>query len=108
MRKSAGIVARRQTGHKLRQHICQLTEQAAYQAARCEKGDHVMLKEATNIGIDSAVLMDIYRQMSRIHEVDKAIRRGISSGRFQFTYWPMTGQEAIPATLATLTDSKDY
>jgi pyruvate/2-oxoglutarate/acetoin dehydrogenase E1 component/TPP-dependent pyruvate/acetoin dehydrogenase alpha subunit len=65
-------------------------------------------KERTNLGIDPGVLLDIYRQMSRIHEVDKAIRSGLSAGRFQFTYWPMTGQEAIPATLATLTDANDY
>lgn len=62
----------------------------------------------TNLGIDPDVLLAIYRQMSRIHEVDKAIRAGLSSGRFHFTYWPMTGQEAIPATLATLTDANDY
>ncbi|HEX7819540.1 MAG TPA: thiamine pyrophosphate-dependent enzyme [Sphingobium sp.] len=64
--------------------------------------------ERTNLGIEPAVLVEIYRQMSRIHEVDKAIRSGSSAGRFQFTYWPMTGQEAIPATLAALTDSNDY
>ncbi len=61
-----------------------------------------------NLGIEPDVLLEIYRQMSRIHEVDKAIRAGLSAGRFQFTYWPMTGQEAIPATLATLTDANDY
>ena len=64
--------------------------------------------QRSNLGIEPSVLMNIYRQMSRIHEVDKAIRAGLSAGRFQFTYWPMTGQEAIPATLATLTDSDDY
>lgn len=61
-----------------------------------------------NLGIEPHTLMAIYRQMSRIHEVDKAIRSGLSAGRLQFTYWPMTGQEAIPATLATLTDANDY
>lgn len=60
------------------------------------------------LGIEPTVLVEIYRQMSRIHEVDKAMRSGLSSGRFQFTYWPMTGQEAIPATLASLTDANDY
>ncbi len=65
-------------------------------------------KGQTNLGIEPAVLLKIYRQMSRIHEVDKAMRSGLSGGRFQFTYWPMTGQEAIPATLASLTDSNDY
>lgn len=63
---------------------------------------------SSNLGIDPKILVEIYRQMSRIHEVDKAIRAGLSAGRFQFSYWPMTGQEAIPATLATLTDRNDY
>ncbi len=69
-----------------------------------------MIVEQTrnNLGIEPETLVEIYRQMSRIHEVDKAIRAGLSSGRFQFTYWPMTGQEAIPATLASLTDTNDY
>ena len=62
----------------------------------------------TNLGIEPSILIEIYRQMSRIHEVDKAMRTGLSTGRFQFTYWPMTGQEAIPAVLSTLTDSNDY
>jgi len=62
----------------------------------------------TNLGIEPEVLVEIYRQMSRIHEVDKAIRSGTQSGKFQMTYWPMTGQEAIPATLASLTDKNDY
>ncbi len=63
---------------------------------------------ASNLGIDPAVLTDIYRQMSRIHEVDRAIQSGLSSGKFQFTYWPMTGQEAIPAALAPLLGDDDY
>ncbi|MBV9996738.1 MAG: hypothetical protein JO127_16155 [Caulobacteraceae bacterium] len=62
----------------------------------------------TNLGIEPAVLTEIYRQMSRMRAVDRAIQRGLSSGQFQFSYWPMTGQEAIPAVLSTLTDSKDY
>ncbi|KHK88986.1 alpha-ketoacid dehydrogenase subunit alpha/beta [Novosphingobium malaysiense] len=62
----------------------------------------------TNLGIDPAVLKQIYRQMARIKAVDKAILRGLSSGRFVFNYWPMTGQEAIPAALAQLIDKNDY
>ncbi len=62
----------------------------------------------TNLGIDPGVLSDIYRQLARIRAVDKAIQAGLSSGKFAFTYWPMTGQEAIPATLAQLTTSRDY
>jgi 2-oxoisovalerate dehydrogenase E1 component len=58
--------------------------------------------------VDTRVLREIYERMARIRAVDKAIQSGLSSGRFQFTYWPMTGQEAIPATLASLTSTRDY
>ncbi|GIX29663.1 MAG: 2-oxoisovalerate dehydrogenase E1 [Porticoccaceae bacterium] len=67
-----------------------------------------MASTTRDLGIDPAVLVEIYRQMSRIHEVDKAIQAGLSSGRFQFTYWPMTGQEAIPAAIAPLVTPEDY
>lgn len=63
---------------------------------------------STDIGIDHSTLREIYRQMSRIHEVDKAIQSGLSSGKFMFTYWPMTGQEAIPASIAPLISKDDY
>ena len=58
--------------------------------------------------IDHNTLREIYRQMSRIHEVDTAIQSGLSSGKFQFTYWPMTGQECIPAAIAPLITSEDH
>jgi pyruvate/2-oxoglutarate/acetoin dehydrogenase E1 component/TPP-dependent pyruvate/acetoin dehydrogenase alpha subunit len=61
-----------------------------------------------NSGIANTTLIEIYRQMSRIHEVDKAIQAGLSSGKFMFTYWPMTGQEAIPAAIAPLITEKDH
>ena len=64
--------------------------------------------ELSSSDINVDVLKRIYRQMSRIREVDKAIQSGLSSGRFQFTYWPMTGQEAIPATLSELIGPRDY
>jgi 2-oxoisovalerate dehydrogenase E1 component len=64
--------------------------------------------EQSNLGIDPAVLTEIYRQMARIRAVDKVIQAGLSSGKFMFTYWPMTGQEAIPATLAQLIGPRDY
>ncbi len=60
------------------------------------------------LDIDHNTLREIYRQMSRIHEVDQAIQSGLSSGKFQFTYWPMTGQEAIPASIAPLITSDDH
>lgn len=61
-----------------------------------------------NLGIEPAVLVEIYRQLSRIRAVDRAIQTGLSSGKFMFTYWPMTGQESIPATISQLIDSRDY
>jgi pyruvate/2-oxoglutarate/acetoin dehydrogenase E1 component/TPP-dependent pyruvate/acetoin dehydrogenase alpha subunit len=62
----------------------------------------------TNLGIEPAVLVEIYRQMSRIRAVDKAIQAGLSGGKFFFSYWPMTGQESIPATLSQLINARDY
>lgn len=64
--------------------------------------------EHGNLGIEPEILVEIYRQMSRIRAVDKVIQAGLSSGKIMFTYWPMTGQEAIPATLAQLTSARDY
>ena len=62
----------------------------------------------TKPGIEPTVLVEIYRQMARIRAVDKAIQAGLSSGKFLFSYWPMTGQESIPATLSQLIGTRDY
>lgn len=62
----------------------------------------------TNLGIAPETLKAIYSQMARIRAVDKAIQAGLSAGKFMFTYWPMTGQECIPATISQLTTSRDY
>jgi 2-oxoisovalerate dehydrogenase E1 component len=74
--------------------------------ARIEGGS--MSNSTTSADVDPGVLKEIYIQIARIHEVDKAIRTGLASGKFRFTYWPMTGQEAIPATLKTLLSNDDY
>jgi pyruvate/2-oxoglutarate/acetoin dehydrogenase E1 component/TPP-dependent pyruvate/acetoin dehydrogenase alpha subunit len=58
--------------------------------------------------MDPKILVEIYRQMARIRAVDKAIQAGLSAGKFLFAYWPATGQEVIPATLAQLTGKRDY
>ena len=58
--------------------------------------------------IEPAVLKRIYREMARISAVDTAIRQGLAAGRFMFNYWPMTGQEAIPACLSPLLTRDDY
>jgi len=60
------------------------------------------------LGIEPAILVDIYRQMARIRAVDKAVQAGLSAGKFLFSYWPMTGQESIPATISKLISSRDY
>src|SRR5688572_24063738 len=62
----------------------------------------------TNLGIEPTILVSIYRQMSRIRAVDKAIQAGLSGGKFLFSYWPMTGQESIPATISQLISARDY
>ncbi len=61
-----------------------------------------------NLGIEPQVLKAIYGQMARIRAVDKAVQAGLSAGKFQFTYWPMTGQECIPATISQLITERDY
>jgi len=63
---------------------------------------------STDLGIDPDVLRAIHYQVLRIHEVDRAIRSGLAAGKFRFTYWPMTGQEVIPASLAPLITTDDY
>ena len=75
-----------------------------------EMGEEVAMAERERMAeaSESERLVEIYRQMSRIHEVDKAIQSGLSKGVFQFTYWPMTGQEVIPAVLSLLLDKRDY
>jgi len=62
----------------------------------------------SNLGLEPAVLKEIYRQMARIRAVDKAIQAGLSGGKFFFSYWPMTGQESIPAVLSQLVTKRDY
>jgi pyruvate/2-oxoglutarate/acetoin dehydrogenase E1 component/TPP-dependent pyruvate/acetoin dehydrogenase alpha subunit len=61
-----------------------------------------------NLGIEPEVLKAIYGQMARIRAVDKAVQAGLSAGKFAFSYWPMMGQECIPATIAQLTSTRDY
>lgn len=67
-----------------------------------------MSQSASNLGVAPAVLVEIYRQMARIRAVDKAIQAGLSGGKFFFSYWPMTGQESIPATISQLISARDY
>jgi 2-oxoisovalerate dehydrogenase E1 component len=68
----------------------------------------MQLGQAIGLGIDPSVLTAIYQQLSRIRAVDKAIQAGLSAGKFFFSYWPMTGQEAIPAVISQLISKRDY
>lgn len=63
-----------------------------------------MSKLAT-IGKENAV--GIYRTMFRIAECDKRIQQGLAAGELQFQYYPAGGQEAIPATIASLLHPDD-
>jgi 2-oxoisovalerate dehydrogenase E1 component len=72
------------------------------------RGEATVVALDTNLGIEPEVLKAIYGQIARISAVDRAIQRGLSAGRFRFTYWPMTGQEGIPAVLSQLVDARDY
>jgi TPP-dependent pyruvate/acetoin dehydrogenase alpha subunit len=67
-----------------------------------------MMSSESKRAIEPEILKRIYVQIARIHEVDKAIKSGLSAGKLVFTYWPMTGQEAIPATLSQLVSRDDY
>lgn len=67
-----------------------------------------MAQDKSNLSIEPATLLEIYRQIARIRAVDRGIQAGLSSGKFLFTYWPMTGQEAIPAVLSQLLTTRDY
>jgi len=50
---------------------------------------------ASDLGRDG--LRSLYRKMATIRAFDVRIRRGLAAGEFSFSYWPVEGQEAIPA-----------
>ena len=52
-------------------------------------------------------LEKIFRALSDISAFDEAIRGGISQGALQFFYFPVTGQEAIAASLAPFVRKDD-
>ncbi|MFP6663889.1 MAG: dehydrogenase E1 component subunit alpha/beta [Deltaproteobacteria bacterium] len=45
----------------------------------------------------NTLLMRLYEKTRTIHAFDARFRRGLSSGEFQTSYWPVEGQEAISA-----------
>ena len=61
---------------------------------------------AATLGAERAI--KIYETMVRISACDKRIQQGLAAGDLQFQYYPCGGQEAIPATIATLLKPDDY
>ncbi len=61
---------------------------------------------ASTLGAEVATR--IYETMVRISACDQRIQQGLAAGDLQFQYYPCGGQEAIPATIATLLTSDDY
>jgi pyruvate/2-oxoglutarate/acetoin dehydrogenase E1 component/TPP-dependent pyruvate/acetoin dehydrogenase alpha subunit len=104
--------------YKRRAYVCSRAvslecswQQAALLGGAMLNHDAVRPSEVVDVARElpsSAILLDIYVQMARIGAVDVAIRQGLASGRFAFNYWPMTGQEAIPACLKPLVTANDY
>ena len=58
--------------------------------------------------ITPALAKEIYTVMVRIQATDGAIQKGLAAGDLQFQYYPVGGQEAIPASIAPLLNDKDY
>ena len=58
--------------------------------------------------MSSEVARQIYSTMLKIHSVDELIRQALKSGRITLFYFPVRGQEAIPATFAAACEPTDY
>jgi len=56
----------------------------------------------------SAVLLDIYRRMSRIKANDIRVIATMKAGRLTMPYYSARGQECIPATVSVLLTNDDY
>ncbi|GAB4658934.1 pyruvate dehydrogenase (acetyl-transferring) E1 component subunit alpha [Mycobacterium avium subsp. hominissuis] len=58
--------------------------------------------------ISSEVARRIYSTMLKIYKVDELLRGALKSGRITLFYFPVRGQEAIPATFAAVCEPTDY
>jgi 2-oxoisovalerate dehydrogenase E1 component len=56
---------------------------------------------------DRDLLVDMYTTMSRIVACDEALRAGLSSGQFAFSYYSPRGQEAVAAGWSAATGDTD-
>jgi pyruvate/2-oxoglutarate/acetoin dehydrogenase E1 component/TPP-dependent pyruvate/acetoin dehydrogenase alpha subunit len=57
--------------------------------------------------MDRDMAVGIYRTMARIAATDARIQQSLTAGELYFQYYPCGGQEAIPATIATLLTADD-
>jgi len=57
---------------------------------------------------DGAVLVEIYRRMSRIYQNDERFRAMLKSGKLMAIYYPVRGQEVIPAAVSVSLTDRDY
>lgn len=53
------------------------------------------------------MLRRLYETARTIREFDERIRRGLSSGEFMMSYWPVEGQEAISAGVCAALEPRD-
>ncbi|MGB5335101.1 MAG: dehydrogenase E1 component subunit alpha/beta [Woeseiaceae bacterium] len=63
------------------------------------------MAKLASLGRENA--LSIYRTMVRIAACDERIQQGLAAGDLQFQYYPAGGQEAIPATIASLLEPDD-
>jgi TPP-dependent pyruvate/acetoin dehydrogenase alpha subunit len=54
------------------------------------------------------VLLSMFEIITKISITDARIRKGLTSGEFQFTYYNVRGQEAIPAGVSTALRPDDH
>lgn len=57
--------------------------------------------------LDAATAVAIFKTMVKIRASDTCIQENLTSGDFQFQYYPTWGQEAIAATVGSLLETKD-
>ncbi|WP_299577249.1 dehydrogenase E1 component subunit alpha/beta [uncultured Williamsia sp.] len=57
--------------------------------------------------VDADLATDLYRRMSRVRHADARMRKGLSSGEFAMSYWPVDGQEAMSAGATEALDDGD-
>ncbi|OBH96928.1 thiamine pyrophosphate-dependent enzyme [Mycobacterium sp. E2733] len=51
--------------------------------------------------------LELYRLMSKVHQSDQRVRKGLSSGEIAMSYWPVDGQEAMSAGAALALAAND-